>query len=79
MKNCEIQDGKGLDCEKRIPREERPEGSQRQVPHRGGEEGKEEAQCCRMAPEEPKAKVISAALPSLERCICVQAVGLIVG
>ena len=36
----------------RVPREERPARSQRQGPHRRGEEGAEEAQLCSMAPED---------------------------
>ena len=57
MKNREFQDGIGLDCTARVPREDRPARSQGQVPYRGGEEGAEEAQLCRMEEEEPKAKV----------------------
>ena len=64
--NRQFQDGIGLFCTARVPREDRPARS-RQDPHRGVQEGAEEAQLCSMAPEEPKAKVSIAALLTLER------------
>ena len=70
--NRVFQDGIGLDCTARVPREDRLARSQGQVPYRGGEEGAEEAQLCKMEEEGPKARVSSAALPTLERCMCVQ-------
>ena len=72
--NRQFQDGIGLFCTARVPREDRPARSRRQDPHRGVQEGAEEAQLCKMEEEEP-ARVSSAALPTLERCMCVQKAG----
>ena len=67
--NREFQDG---NYKARVPREERPAHSHRQGPHRRGEEGEGEGQDCKMEEEEPEGTVSIAALPTLERCVCVQ-------
>ena len=72
IKTCTFRDAQRLDSEKRLPREERPDGSTRQVPHRGVQEGEGEGRDCRMAPQEPEGTVSSAAPSTLERCVCVQ-------
>ena len=46
------QDGKGMDCAATVPCKERPDGSQRRVPGRGGQEGQGEGQGCEIAPAE---------------------------
>ena len=72
VKNRELQDGEGQHCTARVPPEEQPARPQGQVPHRGVQEGEGEGQVRRMAPEEPEGKVSRAALPTLERYVCVQ-------
>ena len=54
---------------------ERPCGSQRQVPYRGGQEGQGEGQVCRMALAKPEAKVCTTAPPVLKQCVRVQEAG----
>ena len=67
-----MNDGKGMDCATTVPCRERPDGSQRQVPDRGGQEGQGEDQGCRMALAEPEAKVGTTTPPILKQSAHVQ-------